>query len=67
MGIHQLHKETLGVKEVICPMKYQLAQTIRRSIGVHVVKGAQLVISVTERDTKLKITRRRIEHTELKC
>ena len=65
MGIHQLHNETSGVKEVACPMKYQLAQNIRRSIGAHVIREAQLVIGVAKRGTKLKTIRRRIELKEL--
>ena len=43
MGIHQLHKETPGVKEVACSNKYEFAQAIKRSIGAHVVRGAWFV------------------------
>ena len=47
------------------PMKYQLAQLVKRSIGASVAWEAMHVIGVAKQDTKLKIVRERIEHKEL--
>ena len=46
-------------------MKYQLAQTVRRSIGECVVGEARLIIGVAKRVTELKTVRRRIEYKEM--
>ncbi|GFS41411.1 hypothetical protein Acr_00g0074130 [Actinidia rufa] len=64
--IHRPHRGTLEVKEVACPMKYQLAHNVRRSIEAGVLEEARLVTDVAKRGTKLKTVRRRIEHKELR-
>ena len=48
------------------PMKYQLAQLVKRSIGASVAWEAMHVIGVAKQDTKLKIVRERINHKGLK-
>ena len=37
VGIHRPHEETLGIKEVVGPIKYQLAQIVRRNIMAGVI------------------------------
>ena len=36
VGIHRPHRKTPRIKEVVGPMKYQLAQIVKRSIGASV-------------------------------
>ena len=63
--IHRLHGKTLGTKEAACPMKYQLAHIVKRSIGTHVAWEARLIMGVAKRGTKLETVRRKIENKEL--
>ena len=63
--IHQPCRETPRIKEVAGPMKYQLAQIVRRSIGASVTWKTWLVMGVVKRGNKLKTVQRGIEHKEL--
>ena len=54
MGIHQLHEKAPSTKGTTRPLKCQLAQTVKRSIGAYVEEKARLVINVEKRDTELK-------------
>ena len=55
--IHRPHRETPKINEGTSTMTYQLAQSVRRSIGESVVR----------KQGKLKTIRRSIGHKELEC